>query len=316
MSLKRQILKKLLELDREHPAYRRELRTLGYQLGACTLGDALTSGGAFGPKRWTAFANLIIALIGVEKDLGASIVLPFLKIPSNFLMLAENLNKVLNILEGFPGAWFHSRHFAVSISLFAGGKLDNVKPATVAEWFCGGTLHMEAEANLSVEYVGRMRGAFGDEETFEILRKVLNARPLVLSKGYDRLESWQYIERMMDFMCQILPTFPRLTEVLPLPPPIFDLKSGNALTYTRYDAFKAKWVEAQNALAPIKVIGVMKAAWLAFNGKPPAESPAERVAALARTLSLRRFCRIRGVDSEDMLNEVVEPFARDIVRFL
>jgi hypothetical protein len=37
---------------------------------------------------------------------------------------------------------------------------------------------------------------------------------------------------------------------------------------------------------------------------------------LRRALGLRRFCRVRGEDAENMEMELVEPFARDIVRFL
>jgi hypothetical protein len=72
----------------------------------------------------------------------------------------------------------------------------------------------------------------------------------------------------------------------------------------------------------LNAIRVLKAAWEAHHGRPEAiagagEDPeTTRLVILARTLSLRRFCRVRGPDVEDMETEVVEPFARDIVEFL
>jgi len=72
----------------------------------------------------------------------------------------------------------------------------------------------------------------------------------------------------------------------------------------------------------IEAIRVMKAAWGAHGGVPPPpkvhhdDSETTPLAALTRALCLRRLCRIRGLDAEDMESEVVEPFARDIVRFL
>ena len=69
----------------------------------------------------------------------------------------------------------------------------------------------------------------------------------------------------------------------------------------------------------IEAIRVMKKAWGAHGGTPPPRTPDDpdaSLAALTRALCLRRFCRVRGLDSEDMETEVVEPFARDIVRFL
>ena len=68
----------------------------------------------------------------------------------------------------------------------------------------------------------------------------------------------------------------------------------------------------------IEAIRVMKAAWGAHGGVPPPrqdDGPGTPLA-LTRALCLRRLCRVRGVDAEDMESEVVEPFARDIVRFL
>ena len=63
----------------------------------------------------------------------------------------------------------------------------------------------------------------------------------------------------------------------------------------------------------IAAIRVLQAAWLAYKGKPCEES----VRTLALCLCLRRFCRVRGPHATvNMPNEVVEPFARDIVRFL
>lgn len=64
----------------------------------------------------------------------------------------------------------------------------------------------------------------------------------------------------------------------------------------------------------LNAISAMEAAWKTHGGKPPDRHPG--IDALGRTLCLRRFCRVRGLDSEDMPTEVVEPFARDIVRFL
>lgn len=70
----------------------------------------------------------------------------------------------------------------------------------------------------------------------------------------------------------------------------------------------------------VQAIRVMKAAWGAHGGVPPPpqvhhDGPVTPLA-LTRALCLRRLCRVRGVDAEDMESEVVEPFARDIVRFL
>jgi len=66
----------------------------------------------------------------------------------------------------------------------------------------------------------------------------------------------------------------------------------------------------------LKVIGLMKAGWNTYKGKHlPPPSP-NRLETLSRALCLRRFCRVRGVDDKDMEMELVEPFARDIVRFL
>jgi hypothetical protein len=70
----------------------------------------------------------------------------------------------------------------------------------------------------------------------------------------------------------------------------------------RFESFKARMVAIQ----------VMKRAWETRRGVPPDGI----TDALSRALFLRRFCRVRGVDAEDMETEVVEPFARDIVRFL
>jgi len=61
----------------------------------------------------------------------------------------------------------------------------------------------------------------------------------------------------------------------------------------------------------LKAISLMQAAWDTHKGKPPT-----CLNTLSRTLCLRRFCRVRGFDTEDMETELVEPFARDIVRFL
>ena len=69
----------------------------------------------------------------------------------------------------------------------------------------------------------------------------------------------------------------------------------------------------------VQAIRVMKAAWGAHGGVPPPRHDDDSytpLAALTRAMCLRRFCRIRGMDSDDMESEVVEPFARDIVRFL
>ena len=65
----------------------------------------------------------------------------------------------------------------------------------------------------------------------------------------------------------------------------------------------------------VEAIRVMKAGWGAHGGKPPPVTGPVPVA-LARALCLRRLCRVRGPDAHDMEDEVVEPFARDVVRFL
>lgn len=81
----------------------------------------------------------------------------------------------------------------------------------------------------------------------------------------------------------------------------FRLISYGAIV-ARFESFKARMATMQ----------VMKRAWETRRGVPPDGI----TDALSRALFLRRFCRVRGVDAEDMETEVVEPFARDIVRFL
>lgn len=64
------------------------------------------------------------------------------------------------------------------------------------------------------------------------------------------------------------------------------------------------------------LIDVMKTAWQRHSGKPDrADFEHTRAGRLAYTLSLRRFCRVRGSSALDMESEVIEPFARDAVRF-
>jgi hypothetical protein len=98
-------------------------------------------------------------------------------------------------------------------------------------------------------------------------------------------------------------------------PRLVDLLSEQFQTVTMSELL-AKYY----ALCRMNAIDVMETAWKTHGGHPPAAPPAapagRRLAALKCTLPLRRFCRVRGPNSEGMPHEVVEPFARDIVRFL
>jgi hypothetical protein len=72
-------------------------------------------------------------------------------------------------------------------------------------------------------------------------------------------------------------------------------------------------------LRRLPFLHLLESAWKAYRGSPPplrGEAGAETLGQLARALCLRRFCRVRGSDAEDMESEVVEPFARDIAMFL
>jgi hypothetical protein len=77
--------------------------------------------------------------------------------------------------------------------------------------------------------------------------------------------------------------------------------------------------EQQKMLRRLEVVQMLGTAWRRCKGRPeksPKRCGDAESANLTRTLSLRRFCRIRGVGELDMETEVVEPFAREIALFL
>jgi hypothetical protein len=77
-----------------------------------------------------------------------------------------------------------------------------------------------------------------------------------------------------------------------------------------------RWHEEQSFIRRILCIYTMAGAWRTWGGKPTVDAPPSPLGALLRAFGLRRLCRVRGDDSEGMPNELVEPFARDVVRFL
>lgn len=91
--------------------------------------------------------------------------------------------------------------------------------------------------------------------------------------------------------------------------------AGNAV-----DEALRRWRKEQHRIGRLLCIDTMGHIWrgLAAGAEPdgPATVPPTRVGLLSRGLSLRRLCRVRGDGAEEMANELVEPFAREVVRFL
>jgi hypothetical protein len=65
----------------------------------------------------------------------------------------------------------------------------------------------------------------------------------------------------------------------------------------------------------LMTVDLMDRLWRTYRGKRDKKSPSETESTFQQ-LSLRRFCRTRGKNASGMPFEIVEPFARDIVRFL
>lgn len=95
------------------------------------------------------------------------------------------------------------------------------------------------------------------------------------------------------------------------------------LSFTLKDAheFKAYTLDKEQkarCARRLVYLAAMRAAWNAHGGVilPADQDARSPETALRRALSLRQLCRVRGEDETGMDDEVVEPFARDVVRFL
>lgn len=223
------------------------------------------------------------------------------------LMPTHDVICVIDLMHADPRTAHFVPTFAISAALFCDTCFFKiVDPRLVNAW-----LDLSMHHDLSRIWLRKLVDAFGPDETARIV--VNYVKPRLVQQESPRPPftlRWLMPLTMLRTLEDALATLPIIVNYIDLP----CVCDGYAPTYTHYARIKRRWGAQLEYMKKLEAVRLLRAAWKMFRGKPPrAEEDAK---SLVRALCLRRFCRVRGEDPLDMESEVVEPFARDIVRFL
>jgi hypothetical protein len=177
-----------------------------------------------------------------------------------------------------------------------------VAPQCINKW-----LDLAVHRDLWGVWLQNLVDAFGPDETARVVVEYVKSSPRPSSTQH-----WVG-SMVLGVLRHALVACPIIVNYMDLPR-VFD---SYAPTYSLHAQVKRLWDAKRREMETPEALRVLRSAWKRCGGKPPKRDAEEdAVANLARALCLRRFCRMRGADREDMETELVEPFGRDVVRFL